>query len=343
MKNYSNINQRKNDHLKISSQEDVKSSNTTGLEKFRLIHNALPEIDLLDVDTSITIFNKTISLPLMISSMTGGTGTGREINRILASSAQKYNIAMGVGSQRIGIEQKKRMETFNIRKHAPDILLFANLGAIQLNNSFSTDECQEAVETINADALILHLNPLQEALMDGGNTNFSGILKKIEQVCLHLNVPVVVKEVGWGISARIAKKLIEVGVQAIDVAGAGGTSWSEVEKYRASDPKRKRISKGFREWGIPTAEAIVNIREEMPEILLIASGGLIDGIDIVKCIALGANLGGIARKILMAAMDSQDVLDTYIKEISLQIQIGMFSIGAESINAISSEKITRKN
>ncbi len=341
MKNHSTINKRKDDHLHINSQKDVKSSNTTGFEKFRLIHHALPEINLSDIDTSISVFDKTLSLPLMISSMTGGTEKAHEINRVLAISAQKYNIAMGVGSQRIGIEQDIRMETFDIRKYAPDVLLFANLGAVQLNNTFTVDDCKKAVEAIDADALILHLNPLQEALMEGGDTNFSGILKKIEQVCKHLNVPVVVKEVGWGISVHTARKLVGAGVQAIDVAGAGGTSWSEVEKFRTTNPVRKRIAEGFRGWGIPTAEAIVKIREELPDVLLFASGGLKNGIDIIKCIALGAFLGGIARSFLIAAMNSQEAADMYIEELSLQMRIAMFAIGAENISAISSEKITQ--
>ncbi|MCK4489478.1 MAG: type 2 isopentenyl-diphosphate Delta-isomerase, partial [Anaerolineales bacterium] len=280
MKNNSIIKKRKEDHIHINSQEDVKSSNTTGLEKFRLIHQALPEINLSDVDTSISVFNKSLSLPLMISSMTGGTKKAYGINQVLANSAQKYNIAMGIGSQRIGIEEDARMETFNIRKNAPDILLFANLGAVQLNNTITIDDCKKAVDAIGADALIFHLNPLQEALMEDGDTNFFGLLNKIEQVCKNLNVPVVVKEVGWGISAKTAKRLVEAGVKAIDVAGAGGTSWSEVEKFRATDPLLKRVAGGFRAWGIPTAETIVKIREELPVILLFASGGLKSGIDI---------------------------------------------------------------
>jgi len=341
MKNNSIIKKRKEDHIHINSQEDVKSSNTTGLEKFRLIHQALPEINLSDVDTSISVFDKSLSFPLMISSMTGGTKKALGINQILANSAQKYNIAIGIGSQRIGIEEDARMETFNIRKNAPDILLFANLGAVQLNNTITIDDCKKAVDAIGADALIFHLNPLQEALMEDGDTNFFGLLNKIEQVCKHLSVPVVVKEVGWGISAQTAKRLVEAGVKAIDVAGAGGTSWSEVEKFRATNPLLKRVAGGFRAWGIPTAETIVKIREELPDILLFASGGLKSGIDITKCIALGANLGGIARGFLIAALDSQEVLDTYIEELLLQMKIVMFAIGAENVDAISSEKIIR--
>jgi len=341
MKNNSNIKKRKDDHIQINLQEDVKSANTTGLEKFRLIHQALPEINLSDVDTSILVFDKSLSFPLMISSMTGGTKKALGINQILANSAQKYNIAMGVGSQRIGIEENARMETFNIRKNAPDILLFANLGAVQLNNTITIDDCKKAVDAIGADALIFHLNPLQEALMEDGDTNFFGIINKIEQVCKHLSVPVVVKEVGWGISAQTAKRLVGAGVKAIDVAGAGGTSWSEVEKFRTTNPVLQRIAGGFRGWGIPTAETIIKIREELPDILLFASGGLKSGIDIAKCIALGANLGGIARSLLIAALDSQEALDTYIEELMLQMKVAMFAIGAENVGAISSEKIVR--
>jgi len=343
MKNNSIIKKRKDEHLYINSQKDVKSSNTTGLEKFRLIHQALPEINLSDVNTSISIYSKTLSLPLMISSMTGGTKKALEINRILASSAQKYNIAMGVGSQRIGIEEDIRMGTFDIRENAPDILLFANLGAVQLNNTITIDDCKKAVDAIGADALIFHLNPLQEALMEDGDTNFCGVLNKIEEVCKCVGVPVVVKEVGWGISIQTAKKLVGAGVNAIDVAGAGGTSWSEVEKFRATNPMLKRIAGGFRGWGIPTAEAILEIREELPDVLLFASGGLKSGIDITKCLALGANLGGIARSFLIAALDSQETLDSYIEELLLQMKVTMFAIGSENISEISSEKIVRIN
>ena len=177
--------------------------------------------------------------------------------------------------------------------------------------------------------------------MEEGDTNFFGILKKIEEVCKHLSVPVVVKEVGWGISAQTAKRLVGVGVKAIDVAGAGGTSWSEVEKFRTTNPVLQRIAGGFRGWGIPTTEAIIKIREEIPDIILFASGGLKSGIDITKCLALGANLGGIARSFLIAALKSQETLDTYIEELILQMKIAMFAIGAENIGAISSEKIAQ--
>ena len=341
MKSNLTIQSRKDDHLIINSEKDVNSSNTTGLEKFRLIHTALPEINLSDVDASVKIFGKKLLLPLMISSMTGGTEKASEINRILACSAQKHKIAMGVGSQRIGIEKQRSMESFKVRKFAPDILLFSNLGAVQLNNGYTIDDCKKAIEAINADALILHLNPLQEALMENGNTNFSGLLQKIEMVCKNLEVPVIVKEVGWGISAQVARSLVDAGVQAIDVAGAGGTSWSEVEKYRIKNQSGKRIAEGYRDWGLPTAEAIINIRKELPDTLIFSSGGLRDGVDVIKSIALGANVGGVARKFLITAMHSPEELDESIEEFSKQIKITMFAIGVDEINTISSANIRR--
>lgn len=342
MKSDSSIHKRKSDHIMINLTENVKSSNTTGLEKFRLIHNAIPEIDLEEVDTSIVFFEKRLSFPFIISSMTGGTPETFDINKKLAKAAQKYQIGMGVGSQRIGIEQKVKMKTFKIREYAPDILLFANLGAIQLNNSFTVDDCKAAVHEIEADALLLHLNTLQEALMEDGNTNFNGLLKKIEQVCKNIGVPIIAKEVGWGISPDAAKRLISAGVSAIDVAGSGGTSWSEVEKHRVSTRERKWIAEGFRDWGIPTADAVIDIRKEMQEIPIIASGGIRSGIDIVKCLALGANMCGIAHGFLTAAMGMENELDDYIEAIAKQIQIAMFAIGTADISQINSNIIKKK-
>ncbi len=200
------ISSRKNDHIRINLEEDVKSSLSNGLEMYRFVHNALPEINFTEIDLSQQIFNKNVSIPLFISSMTGGTSQAYQINRILAQAAEQFGLAMGVGSQRAAIEDGSLSETFNIRKIAPQILLFANLGAVQLNYGYGIEECKKAVEMIEADALILHLNPLQEAVQPEGDTDFSGLLKKIEHVCRNLPVPVVVKEVGWGISGGTAKK-----------------------------------------------------------------------------------------------------------------------------------------
>ena len=332
---------RKNDHLNINLNQDVKSSNTTGLEKFRLIHTALPELDLGTIDTTIEIFKKRLDFPLLISSMTGGTKTSADFNRIFADAAEKHGIAIGVGSQRIAIDNSEKMETFKIRKYAPTTLIFSNLGAIQLNYGFDYSLCQKAVDAIEADALILHLNPLQEALMESGDTRFSGLLAQIEAVCRRVSVPVIIKEVGWGIDWKTAEKLFEAGVAAIDVAGAGGTSWSEVEMHRTQDPLRKKIAAGFRGWGIPTADSIEEIRRHDQTNLVFASGGLADGIDVVKCLALGANLCGIARPFLKAASESAQALDEYILTIKAQAKIAMFAIGARDIANISKVMIKR--
>jgi len=341
VKSRNETSERKGDHLEINISRDVTSAITNGLEKYRFIHNALPELNFSEIDTSITIFNRKLGLPFLISSMTGGTKKAGCINRILAEAAQQYHLAMGVGSQRIGLEDTGRMESFNVRKYAPDILLFANLGAVQLNYSFSANDCKQAIETIQADGLILHLNPLQEAMMENGDTNFSGLLKKIEMICKRLSVPVVIKEVGWGISAEIARKLLDAGAAALDVAGAGGTSWSEVEMHRAKNKILKDTAAAFRGWGIPTAEALVDILSGYPEATLIASGGIKDGIDIAKCIALGASIGGMAHGFLTAAADSAEKLHEKIEGISRQFRTVMFATGSKNIKDLRNQKIEK--
>jgi len=326
---------RKNDHIRININENVNSSNTTGLEKFRLIHNALPEINFSEISTSTRFLQKNLGFPLLISSMTGGSGKADLINRRLAEAANTFNLAMGVGSQRIGLADPDRMETFKVRKYAPKILLFANLGAVQLNYGIGLDDCRGVVDTIEADALFLHLNPLQEILMAEGDKNFSNLLTKIENICRHIEVPVFCKEVGWGISADLGKKLIDVGVTGIDVAGAGGTSWSEVEKFRLEDPIRSEIAGAFQGWGIPTAECLINLRKIDKGIPLIASGGITNGINILKCLALGADLAGIARGFLGPAIKSAEALDSYIKIIIGQMKAAMMVTGVDSINDIN--------
>jgi isopentenyl-diphosphate delta-isomerase len=232
MRKVAPISNRKDDHIRINLEQDVRSNLSSGLEAYRFIHEALPELNLSEVDTTTSLFGKNLSSPIMISSMTGGTKEAGKINLRLAEAAQDAGIAMGVGSQRAALEDSRAASTFNVRKVAPDILLFANLGAVQLNYGYDVSHCQRAVDMIEADALYLHLNPLQEAVQHGGDTNWKGLAKKIERVCKTVGVPVIAKEVGWGISERTARILVDCGVSAIDVAGAGGTSWSQVEMYR---------------------------------------------------------------------------------------------------------------
>jgi isopentenyl-diphosphate delta-isomerase len=332
---------RKADHIRINLEEDVSSGLTTGLENYYFIHQALPELNLNDIDLRTTFLGKSLNAPILISSMTGGTKEAERINQILATAAQKTGIAMGVGSQRAAIENPKLSHTYNVRDVAPDILLFANLGAIQLNYGYSIDECQKAIDMIEADALILHLNPLQEAVQPEGDTNFSGLLTQIEHICKSLSIPVIAKEVGWGISGNTAKQLQDAGISAIDVAGAGGTSWSQVEMHRARNPREARLASTFTNWGIPTADSITQVHQSCPEIPIIASGGIYNGLEIAKCIALGASLGGMAGPFLKAAADSIDTTVNIIRDISREIQITMFSSGASCLKELA-EKITKK-
>jgi isopentenyl-diphosphate delta-isomerase len=341
MKKDTHIPERKSDHIRINLEEDVGSALTTGLENYRLIHQALPEISLEDVDTSQILFGKNLPIPLLISSMTGGTKDAARINQTLATAAQEVGCCMGVGSQRAAIENPSLATTFQIRKFAPDILLFANLGAVQLNYGYGVDECQKAVEMIGADALILHLNPLQEALQIEGDVNFSNLIDKIAQIKKSLEVPLIIKEVGWGISKENAQRLFDVGVDAIDVAGAGGTSWSQVEMHRVADPYKAQIARSFADWGIPTAKAITTARSINNEWLVFASGGLRTGIDIAKCLALGANLGGIAGIFLKAAHQSLEETLSLMNMIISQLKIAMFASGSKTLSDLTTQKLQK--
>jgi isopentenyl-diphosphate delta-isomerase len=334
------IDQRKADHIKINLEQDVRSALTTGLERYRFTHEALPELDLESVETSLRLFGKSLAAPMLISSMTGGTPEAETLNLRLAEAAQECRVAMGVGSQRAALEHPDQAKTFQVRRVAPDILLFANLGAVQLNYGYGIDECRKAVNMIEADALILHFNPLQEAVQDAGDTNFADLSTKIEEVCKKIEVPVIAKEVGWGISARTARIFADCGVSAIDVAGAGGTSWSQVEMHRAPDESTRALAATFVGWGIPTADSILNVRKAVPDMTIFASGGLKDGLDIAKCIALGATLGGMAGQFLKAAAVSTETMVEMIKLTKRQIEVTMFAAGAGTLESLTIEKLT---
>ena len=332
------IDQRKADHIKINLEQDVRSALTTGLENYHFTHEALPELDLNRIDTTLNLFDKPLAAPILISSMTGGTAEAETLNLRLAEAAQEMNIAMGVGSQRVAIQHTEQARTFQVRRAAPDILLFANLGAVQFNYGYGIDQCHRAVDMIQADALILHLNPLQEAVQDAGDTNFEGLAKKIEEVCKHIGVPVIAKEVGWGISERTAKLLADCGVSAIDVAGAGGTSWSQVEMHRAPDEFTRQLAATFVGWGIPTADSILNVRKAVPSMTIFASGGIKDGLDIAKCIALGATLGGMAGQFLKAASVSTEQAVEMLKLTKKQIEVTMFACGAKELKELDASR-----
>ncbi len=335
---------RKADHLRVCLEEDVQSHRiTNGLERYRFTHACLPELNRAEVDISSTFLGKAIATPLLISSMTGGTEQARVINQRLAITAQRYGLAMGVGSQRVAVENPDLTATFSVRQYAPDALLFANLGAVQLNYDYGLSQCQKAVDAIEADALILHLNPLQEAVQTEGDVNFKGLFAKIEQLVNLLPVPIVAKEVGNGISAVMAKRLLEAGVAAIDVAGAGGTSWARVESERAKDAKQRRLGNTFADWGIPTAECITGIRAltnpKAKAVPLIASGGLRNGLDAAKALALGANLAGLALPFLQAASQSEAALAELCEALIAEMVTVLFCTGCENLAALRQEGI----
>ena len=335
---------RKVDHIRINLEENVQFPRlTTGLENYRFMHQAVPELNLANVDTTVELFSKTLASPILISSMTGGTEMAQNINRNLAIAAQEHNIAMGLGSQRAAIEDETLANTYTIRQVAPDIMLFANIGAVQFNYGYGIEQCQKAVDMVEADALILHFNVLQEAVQPEGDIDFSGLLRKTEEVCKKLEVPVIAKEVGWGFSEQNARDLSNAGISAIDVAGSGGTSWSEVEYYRAPSSFHARVARSFADWGIPTADAIqyaVNGGESLP---VFASGGLRDGIDIAKSIALGATLAGLAGPFLKVADDSVEAVDQFIRELTAQLRIAMLCTSSQNIEGLRDDKLHRVN
>lgn len=329
--------QRKSNHIRINLEEDVAFERvSTGFERYAFTHCALPELDLEDVDTSVNLLGKRLAIPLIVASMTGGTRQARGLNERLAAAAQAARVGLGVGSQRAAIEDPLLARTYQVRHLAPDILLMANLGAIQLNHGYGPDECQRAVDMIEADALILHLNPLQEALQPEGDTCFSGLLAKIEMVCRALEVPVVAKEVGWGLSGEVARRLADAGVAALDVAGAGGTSWSQVEMHRARTEGARHVAAAFADWGIPTADSLRLVRGGAPNLDIIASGGVRNGIQMAKALALGATACSVAGPFLRASSGSPSAVSDLIQTLARQFRIAMFVAGVPDVATLRS-------
>jgi isopentenyl-diphosphate delta-isomerase len=330
----STIEERKLDHIRIALGEDVIAKGiVTGFDHYRLPHTSLPDLDLTEIDTHLHILGKRVNAPILISSMTGGAKATERINLALAEAAQHFGLVMGVGSQRAGLSDERLAHTYQVRRVAPTIPLLANIGAVQLNYGFTIDHCKRAVGMIEADALILHLNPLQEAMQPEGDVNFKGLLGRIEQVCRELSVPVVIKEVGNGVSASDALRLWNAGVHIIDVAGAGGTSWSEVERFRQESGHGARVAKTFASWGIPTAEAIQQVRAVLPDATVIGSGGIRSGVDVAKAIALGADFAGIAKPALDAAVSEQGA-EAVIEELTIflrELRIAMFCSNCATI------------
>jgi isopentenyl-diphosphate delta-isomerase len=333
--------QRKKEHLELClDTESVSSPSSTGLEAYRFIHNALPELDIDEIDISTTFLDKRLSAPVLISSMTGGFDLARKVNRNLAAAAQMLGLAMGVGSQRVAIEEPSATTSFQVRDIAPDILLLGNLGAVQLNYGYGIEQCRRAVAMIDADGLIFHLNVLQEAVQPEGNRNFKGLTAKIAAVCKDLAVPVVAKEVGNGISVDVAVRLHRAGVRAIDIAGKGGTSWSAVEAQRAAKMGR-RADAAFADWGIPTEEALISVRKALPNVQLVASGGIRSGLDIAKSIALGADIAALGQPLLSAALESADKVVEFLAGVIHELKVSMLCLGAKDLRALRQAPLMR--
>lgn len=327
------ISERKRDHLRILRHDPDTDRRKFYFDNIRLVHRALPDINYGDVDTSITFLGKKLSFPLMISCMTGGHGKElQRINRHLATAAEITGIAMGTGSQRIMLEQPSSRSSFLLRDVAPSTLLCGNLGAVQLNYGVSPQQCAEIIEQTGMDALCLHLNPLQEVIQPEGNTCFKGLDERIRDVVRTVPVPVIVKEVGTGMCMEDAKRLIDAGVRVLDVAGAGGTSWSRIEDARQTEETSP--GRCFQDWGISTPDALRALSPLRDNVTIMASGGIRTGLDMAKAMVLGASLCGVARPFLELADRSVDAVLTMIEKLRREFQTAMFLMGVSNIQQL---------
>lgn len=326
----SDVASRKAEHLRLSLEADVGFATVdTGLDRIRVMPRALPERALDDVDLSISLWGRRLSAPLLISCMTGGASGAGPVNRALATAAQEHGVALGLGSARVLLEDSSA-EGFAVRDIAPDVLILANLGAVQLRE-YSADDCARVVELCGADALVLHCNAVQEAVQPGGDTDFSGLLHGIADVCRTLSVPVIVKEVGFGLSPADVADLVAAGVAGVDIAGAGGTNWAVVEGLR--DTAAGAVAEAFADWGLPTADAVTGARATLDslgadDVVLVGSGGLRHGVDALKVLCLGADVAGIARGFLAAAAEGPEAASTAVGTVARQLRIAAWAAGA---------------
>ena len=329
---------RKAEHIELSLRPEVQSRRHY-FDAYWFEHCALPEMDFAEVDTRTSFLGKRIQAPVLISSMTGGTSLARQINEHLALGAEKMGVPLALGSQRKAIEDPLQAKTFQIRELAPNIPILGNVGAVQFNYGFGLEECERMVDMVDADALILHLNPLQEVLQPEGDTNFSNLLPKIAKIAEELSVPLVVKEIGCGLSGTVAKQLAECGVHILDTAGAGGTSWARIETYRSGE---LAIGDLYAEWGIPTPISIKQV-SRVPGVTTIASGGIRSGLDVAKSIALGADLAGLASPFLEPAMESEAAVLGTLQRMVHELKVAMFCVGARTLPALKKATLHQRS
>jgi isopentenyl-diphosphate delta-isomerase len=326
---------RKDEHLDVVLSGRVAGAGDAGFDAVRFEHVAAPERDLDSIDLTARFLGHTLAAPLMIGSMTGGPARAEAINRHLAEAASELGIAFAVGSQRVALETGADPGLDRkVRAAARGVPLLANVGGAQLRGPGASDFAARAVEAIAADAVIVHLNPLQEAVQAGGDRDWRGVLDGIGAVCRTSAVPVMVKEVGSGISGRLARRLADLGVAAVEVAGRGGTSWAAVEAERAASPADAAVARAFADWGIPTATAVAAVRASCPELAVVASGGIRDGVDAAKAVRLGADIAAQAAAVLPAAMTSTEAVVAHVEVLIRQLRIACFCTGSADLSAL---------
>lgn len=338
------ITSRKDEHIDLCLQKQlVPRGVTTGLSGYTLEYDALPEIDLQDVDTTTTVLGKRLAAPLIIGAMTGGSARAKEINRRLAKAAAKVGVGLALGSQRAMVVDPKLSHTFAVRDEVEDIpLLIGNIGAVQLNLGVTSGMIAEAMQAVKADALNFHLNPLQEAIQPEGDTCFAGLWAKLGQTVETLALPCLVKEVGAGLSAKTLAKLRRLPLAGVEVAGVGGTSWAKVESYRAPDNSRQaQVGERLAGFGVPTMESLVLCREAMGERLVIASGGIRSAMDVAVALALGADAVALAQPLLVAADNSEDELVEVLETLVYELRVISFCVGAADMPALRKARVFR--
>lgn len=331
------IEKRKMRHIRVSLEKDVEGDLGTGFQDVTLIHRALPEIDLDDVDTSTRLFGRELRAPLIISAITGGTSEAQEINAVLAEVAEMKGIGIGVGSQRIAMEESETAASFRVvRDKAPNALVIGNIGCPQLSLGWGLEEAETCIDMVDADALAVHMNPLQEAVQVGGDTNYSGVLGKIRELAGALDTPIVMKETGCGVAYEDAVKMEEAGAAAVDVSGVGGTSWSAVEHHIAKEVGERQqeyLGRALWSWGIPTAVSVIETSQST-NLKVISSGGVRTGAEIAKSIALGADAAGMAKPFLEKAVEGRDQLAEHVDHIVQELRVVMFLTGARDVEAL---------
>lgn len=335
------LERRKLKHVDVCLNYPVEyRTRTTGLERFDLPYTALPETDLARIDTATRFLGKPLAAPLLIGAMTGGAELSATINRHLAEAAETLGLGLMLGSQRVMLERPQTAPTFQVRRYAPTVLLLGNLGVAQLNKGYGAAQLTQAIEAINADALALHTNPLQEALQPGGDTDFRQLSRRFPALLADVGYPIILKEVGHGLGATVADSVKDAGFAALDVAGAGGTSWAKVESYvRYGELRHHDLT----EWGIPTAQALQEVHAALPAMPLIASGGIRSGVDIAKALMLGAEVAAVARPLLKPATESTEAVIAALEFLLYELRVAMHGCGASSVAALKSLQLKRRD